>query len=376
MITTEDNTAPMITCPADLTISCEADTSAAVRGFATATDNCDPAGGIEIIRRDSIVAGACSNEKFIYRIWTATDSCGNASRCTQLITTEDNTAPMITCPADLTISCEADTSAAVRGFATATDNCDPAGGIEIIRRDSIVAGACSNEKFIYRIWTATDSCGNSSRCTQLITTEDNTAPMITCPADLTISCDGDTSAAVRGFATATDNCDPAGGIEIIRRDSIVAGACANEKFIYRIWTATDSCGNSSRCIQLITTEDNTAPMITCPADLTISCEADTSAAVRGFATATDNCDPAGGIEIIHRDSIVSGTCANEKFIYRIWTATDSCGNSSRCTQLITTEDNTAPPPPLRRPPGVSRLLRHAPPYITNNNLPCRPYDQL
>ncbi|MBK8152981.1 MAG: hypothetical protein IPK61_07955 [Saprospiraceae bacterium] len=156
--------------------------SAAVRGFATATDNCDPAGGIEIIHRDSIVSGTCANEKFIYRIWTATDSCGNSSRCTQLITTEDNTAPMITCPADPTISCDADTSAAVRGFATATDNCDPAGGIEIIRRDSIVAGACSNEKFIYRIWTATDSCGNSSRCTQLITTEDNTAPMITCPA--------------------------------------------------------------------------------------------------------------------------------------------------------------------------------------------------
>ncbi|MBK8152983.1 MAG: hypothetical protein IPK61_07965 [Saprospiraceae bacterium] len=51
MITTEDNTAPIITCPADLTISCEADTSATVRGFATATDNCDPAGGIEIILR-------------------------------------------------------------------------------------------------------------------------------------------------------------------------------------------------------------------------------------------------------------------------------------------------------------------------------------
>jgi hypothetical protein len=55
----------------------------------------------------------------------------------------------------------------------------------------------------------------------------------------------------------------------------------------------------------------------------------------GVATATDNCDPASSIVIAQRDSIVSGSCANSKLIYSIWTATDSCLNMSSCVQLIT-----------------------------------------
>ncbi len=244
----------------------------------------------------------------------------NMSSCVQLITTQDTTKPVIVCPADLTINCDADASSSATGVATATDNCDPAASLIIAQRDSIVAGTCANSKLIYRIWTATDSCMNMSSCVQLITTQDTTKPVIICPADLTINCDANSSSSATGVATATDNCDPAASIVIAQRDSIVDGSCANSKFIYRIWTATDSCLNMSSCVQLITTQDTTKPVIICPADLTINCDANSSSTATGEATATDNCDPAASLIIAQRDSIVDGSCANAKFIYRIWTA--------------------------------------------------------
>jgi hypothetical protein len=80
-----------------------------------------------------------------------------------------------------------------------------------------------------------------------------------------IDCDVDHSSTATGVATAMDNCDPASSIVIAQRDSIVSGSCANAKLIYRIWTATDSCLNMSRCVQLITTQDTTKPVIACPA---------------------------------------------------------------------------------------------------------------
>ncbi|MBK7467659.1 MAG: hypothetical protein IPJ43_13090 [Saprospiraceae bacterium] len=342
LITTQDTTKPVIVCPTDLTINCDADASSSATGVATATDNCDPAASIVIAQRDSIVAGACANAKLIYRIWTATDSCMNMSRCLQLITTQDTTKPVIICPTDLTINCDANSSSSATGVATATDNCDPAASLIISQRDSILDGSCANLKLIYRIWTARDSCINMSSCVQLITTQDTTKPVIICPADLTINCDADASSTATGVATATDNCDPAASLIIAQRDSIVDGSCANAKFIYRIWTATDSCLNISSCVQLITTQDTTKPVIVCPADLTINCDADASSTATGEATATDNCDPAASIVIAQRDSIVNGSCANTKFIYRIWTATDSCMNMSSCVQLITTQDTTKP----------------------------------
>ena len=176
----------------------------------------------------------------------------------------------------------------------------------------------------------------------MITTQDTTKPVIVCPADVTINCDASSNSSVTGIATASDNCDPAASLIIAQRDSIVASSCANAKLIYRIWTATDSCMNMSSCVQIITTQDTTKPVIVCPADLTINCDANSSSSATGVASATDNCDPAASIVIAQRDSIVDGSCANSKLIYRIWTATDSCMNMSSCVQSVSYTHLTLP----------------------------------
>ncbi|MDX1477566.1 MAG: CHRD domain-containing protein, partial [Saprospiraceae bacterium] len=327
-----DITAPIITCPADVTIECDEDSSPAATGMATATDNCDPAPGITF--SDAVTIGSCPQASTIQRTWTATDACGNSTSCVQLISIVDTTPPMISCPADVTVECDESTDPANTGMATATDNCDTAPFVTF--SDAVTPGACPQEGTITRTWTATDACGNSTSCVQLITIDDTTPPVIVCPADVTVECTDSTDPMDTGMATATDNCD--GAPFVTYTDDTAPGTCPQESTITRTWTATDACGNSTSCVQTITVDDSTPPMISCPPDATIECATDATPALTGMATATDNCDPAPFVT--YADGAITGVCPIT--FTRTWTATDACGNSTSCIQLITLEDTTPP----------------------------------
>jgi hypothetical protein len=246
---------------------------------------------------------------------------------------------MITCPPDVTLECSPmlDTSPASTGSATATDNCPLP--VNIGFNDVIIPGpkGCDGNYIIERTWTATDTCGNTASCVQMITVDDTTPPSITCPADATIECGNDTSPGSTGTATAIDACSP--NPTITFTDSFTPG-CGNTGVIARTWTATDACGNTASCVQTITIVDTTPPSITCPADVTIDCEESDAPSNTGEASATDVCDPNPAITFT--DNIVPGNCAGNYTIERTWTATDACGNSSSCMQSITVEDTDGP----------------------------------
>jgi hypothetical protein len=332
--TVVDNVAPVISCPGNITIECTASTLPANTGSATATDNCDTAP--TITSSDVSVAGACPQESIITRTWVATDDCGNTSSCVQTIFVDDSIGPVISCPASITIECTASTLPADTGMATATDNCDATP--TITSSDVSVAGACPQERTITRTWTATDDCGNTSTCNQTIVVDDSVGPVISCPAGITIECTASTLPANTGIATSTDNCDATPTITF--SDAIVAGACPQEITITRTWIATDDCGNSSACTQTIVVDDSVAPVISCPASITIDCSGSTLPASTGTATATDNCDATPTIS--STDNIVGGGCPQNQTITRTWVATDACGNSSSCVQTIIVNDLTPP----------------------------------
>ena len=200
-----------------------------------------------------------------------------------------------------------------------------------------VGGVCPQERTITRTWSATDDCGNIGTCVQTITVDDSVAPAIVCPANITIQCTASTLPANTGSATATDNCDGSPTVDFT--DVTVAGTCPQERTITRTWTASDDCGNSSSCVQTILVDDSVAPAIVCPANMTIQCTASTLPANTGSATATDNCD--GSPTVNFTDVTVAGTCPQERTITRTWTATDDCGNSSTCSQVIVVDDSLA-----------------------------------
>ena len=157
---------------------------------------------------------------------------------------------------------------------------------------------------------------------------DDEAPEITCPNDITVECTPDagsaaclddlitnalnTDPAVTSIATATDNCD--NDIDIVFSDSIEAGSCPQEKTVTRTWSATDDCGNQSSCAQTITVVDTTVPVVTCPVDVTIQCDASSNPSNTGEATASDNCDLE--VDIAYSDAVSSGSCPEENTITR------------------------------------------------------------
>ncbi|MBN1147854.1 MAG: C1 family peptidase [Anaerolineales bacterium] len=219
---------------------------------------------------------------------TVTDGASDTSSDTTSVAISDTQAPVLSCPADVTVECDESTDPLSTGYALASDGCDPAPVISYV--DVETAGACPEGMTISRTWTATDYCGHSSSCVQTISVVDTTPPQLFgVPADETVECDAVPSPPP---VTATDNCDPDPIVSFseLRTD----GACANSYTLTRTWTGVDSCNNSSSAEQIITVEDTTAPVIACNAPDTII---PPDAPIAFTATAIDNCDEDAFVEI-------------------------------------------------------------------------------
>jgi hypothetical protein len=189
----------------------------------------------------------------------------------------------------------------------------------------VASGTCP--KIIVRTYKATDPCGNVGTCTQTITVSGTTAPVPTCPAGFVVQCEADVPAPNPATVTVTDHC---GGAPVVLHVSDVAsGTCP--KTITRTYQATDACGNVGTCVQTITIHESTAPVLTCPADLTVQSDADVPAPNPAALTVTDNC--AAAPVVMHVSDVASGTCP--RTIARTYKATDACGNVGTCIQIIT-----------------------------------------
>ena len=188
IIKVEDNTPPLIQCPPTHVVQCDE----VVAGFpnageATAEDLCGPA---DVTFEEVVVdVTVCVDAYNVERTWTATDACGNATSCLQIISVVDNTNPVCETPQDITIECTDSTDPFVVGVPVASDNCDdeldydPTG-------DTVENGNCPQNSTITRKWFITDNCGNFTTCDQVIKVKDTVAPDLTCPDNGSIECDG------------------------------------------------------------------------------------------------------------------------------------------------------------------------------------------
>ena len=104
----------------------------------------------------------------------------------------------------------------------------------------------------------------SSSCEAIVTVVDNTAPIITCPAGITVGCAAEVPPVNTASVTATDNC-PVTVTHV--SDVITNQTCINRFTLTRTYKAKDASGNEATCIQVITVNDNIAPVIT---NLTVS----------------------------------------------------------------------------------------------------------
>jgi hypothetical protein len=352
VITITDKTAPVWTTPAgslDRTLQCSDNVglTAAKALKPVASDNCDGiVTNIVKVTGAFVSGGICGQQGTYTNTWTVADDCGNPSAIfKQVITIADNTAPIwITAPGAINVTVECDD---VSGLAAAQalrpkawDNCD-ANVSNIIETSGLfvptVAG--SNEGSYTNTWTVKDDCGNQSPVyTQIITVEDNAAPIIYCPPGNAFSCNSPSfDPAVTGVATATDHCDTAP--KISHTDNIITTSCAGKYKIIRTWTAKDANGNSSSCQQTIFVQDVTPPVLNVPSDRTVDYHNPTTPSSTGTATANDNCD-ANPI-VSYTDQTISGATIHDYTIVRTWKAVDCANNISSDDQKITVKDFTA-----------------------------------
>lgn len=351
---------PTITCPANITVSNDADQCSASVSFST-TSTGTPAPTITCK-----IGATTITSPHVFPIGTTTVDCtatngvGDDDSCSFTVTVNDTQNPTVTAPAAVSVntgpgatSCSVVIDDATLGTATASDNCP---GVSVVRT-GVPAGNAFPVGTTVVTYTATDASGNTAVATQNVTVVDNTVPTITAPAAVSVntgpgatSCSAVISDATLGSATANDNCP---GVTITR-----TGVPAGNEFpvgtTIVTYTATDASGNTASATQSVTVTDNTAPTITAPAAVSVntgagatSCDAFVSDATLGTATASDNC----GTATVTRSGVPAGNVFPVGTTTVTYTATDGNGNTATATQTVTVTDNT--PPTITGPANAS-----------------------
>ncbi|MBK7936590.1 MAG: hypothetical protein IPJ82_05660, partial [Lewinellaceae bacterium] len=124
-------------------------------------------------------------------------------------------------------------------------------------------------------WTATDDCGNSvTKTAKVLIVQDQNPPLLTAPADLTISCVQDqqnNTAAIIDWLddyTVSDGCDSEPTVTHDFNFTTVNYCTGNDLTV--TWTATDDCGNTRRRREDFDRTGSEPAAPGCPADLAIS----------------------------------------------------------------------------------------------------------
>ncbi len=338
VIITNDTIAPVITCPADITVGNDAGVCGAVVTFLdpTFTDNC-PGGSV------SQTAGLASGATFPVGVTTntfvATDSIGNTATCSFTVTVNDVEDPVISCAASNQV---VDNDLGICGAVvtyptpTATDNC---AGVTV----ALVSGFPSGSTFPVGVTTttyvATDSSGNTDTCTFTITVNDTTAPVVVCPADINVSTDaGACSAVVNYTVSATDNCP---GETVAQIAGLASGSSFPVGMTVNTYVATDASGNTDTCSFMVTVSDTSAPVIACPSDITAIADSATCDVIVTYPAVifADNCP---GSTITQIAGIASGSAFPEGTTTNVFVASDVNGNTDTCSFDVIVLDLTVP----------------------------------
>ncbi|UCE67668.1 MAG: IPTL-CTERM sorting domain-containing protein [Candidatus Zixiibacteriota bacterium] len=184
----------------------------------------------------------------------------------------------------------------------------------------------------------TDSSGLADTCQGTVTVNDNTPPVLTCPADTSVSNDAGLCSAVVSFtAIAIDNCS---GVTTVSNppsgSAFPVGTTRVEV------AAADSSGNADTCYFNMIVTDTESPLAFCPSDTIVYVGFNQdSVSVMFEPGAEDNCDSVTVISSPPSNSwFVVGTTMVEVM------ASDGAGNADTCYFNVTVEQNPMPIPTL------------------------------
>lgn len=285
----------------------------------------------------------------IIRTWTVIDWCADDFTLhAQIIKVKDQTAPVISCPDDITVGTNVSdcTASVLLPNATAIDDCS---SFSIVPSWSFGTGYGPFTNIplgVHQVtYTATDDCGNTSTCTINVEVVDNVPPVPVCDPstiiNLTIDGIGYTDA-ISFDDGSNDNCSM--GDILVSRDGInfdtgVFFDCDDLLASPILLTVRvfDAAGNYNECSVIAIVQDHLAPVVVCPATANIDCSQDyLDLALTGQPLIQDNC----GVDTVYFSDNVQVNSCNVGQITRTWTARDEYGNTTSCIQSIYLTDNT------------------------------------
>ncbi len=298
----------------------------------------------------------CGTDTFTY---DTTDGTDVSDRATVTVQVGDTNAPVVSAPADLTITLPAGSTGPVPAsdpdianwlaLATATD---PEEGSIAVGNNALADFPLGTTPVTF---TATDSCGNAGTATASVTilVEGNNDPVVTAPAPLAVTAAlcatsvPQSDAQITTWldsATATDTED---GALPVSNDAPLDFPIGDTLVTF---TATDTLGATGSADSTLTVNEtpNTPPTVSAPSAITITVPQGTTSlpasdpeidAFLTGATADDNEDGALGVS----------NDAPADFPLGITTvtflATDACGLTTTATSTVTIQEeagNTAP----------------------------------
>ncbi len=341
-----DAIAPVITCPASITLACP---GVATYANATATDNCS---GVTVVRTSGPASGSNFTNGTTSVTFTATDGSGNTAACSFNVTVSDLTPPSITCPASITQSCAGPVSFA---NATATDNC---GNVTVAQTSGPASGSSFPTGTTGVSFTATDGSGNTAACSFSVSIQDLTPPVITCPASIIAPCPGPVTFA---NATATDNC---GLAAVVQTSGPASGSTFSNGTTTISFSAVDGSGNTAACTFSVGVSDLTPPTINCGIfsggapnrtghggdslgrasfnDNDNSVDTDPGACGALYEYDNEVADNCGGVTLVQTSGLPSGSVFPIGTTTNTFVVTDGSGNTASCSFDLTVTDNEAP----------------------------------
>ncbi len=395
-------------------LNCNDENGILQQTVATATNRpvfTDACSTVTLQKRDEVINLTCGDRfsRIIKRFWTATDLSGNISdEVVQYFYFRRPSLADIVCPADWVRDCRTTFAKLPNGAPTPEVSGYPqnieCANIQLYYED-VVFDLCGAGIKVFRKWTIIDWCTGEDRiCDQAIKIEDNIAPIISCPADITGHPSGVNSADVVAVAAGTcsaswkvkppvviSECSGVtwdvyfmlseggtwvkqdGATRVVGSKPAFAAAISTTARPFEIvglplgrtwlrYTVTDECGNATDCFTEVDVVDLIPPTAICEGHTVISI--DDSGWAELYATSlddhsTDNCGPIAKFEVRRKTTTCPGYesdlnfsekvrfCCNDitnpdSYVSVILRVYDQSGNYNECETQVKVQNKRPP----------------------------------
>ena len=291
-------------------------------------------GSIQVTQTSGLSSGSVFPVGTTTNTYEITDAAGNTVMCSFDVTITDTEAPTATCPGNQTVNTDPGMCSAVVTYSVPTaDNCP---GESILQTAGLASGSVFPEGTTTNSFVITDAAGLTTTCTFDVIVQDVEPPAVNC-TDITVALDAAGNATITEGdinGGSTDNCGIASSsIDINSFDCNNLGA--NNVTL----SVTDIHGNTATCVAVVTVIDVDAPTAVCQ-DITVQLDASGSVTILPSAVdggSSDQC--AVGMLSLDEDTF---TCDDLGPNMVTLVVTDTSGNSSNCTAIVTVEDAFAP----------------------------------